>query len=223
MTGWIEDELGLPIYTGNYGGIIVTTWDSLATTWDDGGTIWDPASQQLPAANLSGDVLVLWDNANAIGDWDLARGDLQTGQDLETACLVSLFTDRLATPDFIPTDGTTDRRGWWADPYNDQPLGSNLWQLERAKKTRDTLGLARTYALDALQWLITDGVAKQVDCNTMWLGGAGSTALGIAIAIIKPDGSLTRFTFGWAWTGLATLASPVFVPPVPMQRIGMVR
>jgi phage gp46-like protein len=222
MTGWIEDELGLPIYTGNYGLIPGTTWDAPVTQWDDGGTVWD-AAYHLPNANSSGDILVLWDNSNAIGDWDLAAGDLQTGQDLETACLVSLFTDRLATPDFVPTDGTTDRRGWWADPYNDQPLGSNLWQLQRAKKTRDTLGLARTYALDALQWLIIDGVAAQVDCNTSWLGGAGSTALGIAIAIIKPDGSLTRFMFGWAWQGLATLPSPMFVPPVPMRQLRMIR
>jgi phage gp46-like protein len=227
MTGWIEDELGLPIYTGSHSFVATsTTWDSLATQWDAGGTIWDPSATLLPTladANLSGDILLLWDNNNAIGDWQLADGDLQTGQDLETACLVSLFTDKLATPDYMPTDGTTDRRGWWADPYNDQPLGSNLWQLARAKKTRDTLGLARTYALDALQCLITDGVAAQVDCNTMWLGGAGSTMLGIALAIIKPDGSLTRFTFGWAWQGLATLPSPVFVPPVPMRQLRMTR
>ena len=35
----------------------------------------------------------------------------------------------------VAPQGTSDRRGWWADPYDDQPLGSNLWQLERAKKT----------------------------------------------------------------------------------------
>src|SRR5215469_5664227 len=194
--GWITDDLGLPI-------------EGTGTT--------------LLGANGAGDILVQWDNTQGIGDWLLATGDLQTGQDLETACLVSLFTDKLATPDFVPTDGTTDRRGWWADPYNDQPLGSNLWQLERAKKTRDTLGLARTYALDALQWLITDGIARAIDCNTMWLGGAGSTALGIALAIVKPGGTLTRFTFGWAWQGLASLPSPMFVPPVPIQQVRMIR
>jgi phage gp46-like protein len=190
MTGWIA-EAGLPV---------------------------PAADGPLPPANCSGDVYILWDNNNAIGDWTLADGDLQTGQDLETACLVSLFTDKLATPDFVPTDGSSDHRGWWADPYNDQPLGSNLWQLERAKKTRDTLAIARRYALDALQWLVDDGVAKEVVCNTSWLGGAGSTMLGIGLAIIKPDGSLTRFTFGWAWSSLAALPSPVAVPPPAMQR-----
>lgn len=161
----------------------------------------------LPDATLAGDVLVQWDNVNGIGDWLLAEGDLQTGQDLETACLVSLFTDKLATPDFVPTDGSSDRRGWWADPYNDQPLGSNLWQLDRSKKTRDTLGLARRYVQDALQWLVTDGVAASVVVDTRWLGNAtGSTMMGIAVAITKPDGSLTRFVYGWAWANLASLA-----------------
>ena len=129
---------------------------------EDAGLPVPIADGALPPANASGDVYVLWDNENAYGDWSLAEGDLQTGQDLETACLVSLFTDKLATPDFVPTDGTCDRRGWWADPYHDAPLGSNLWQLERAKKTRDTLALARRYAIDALQWLVDDGVAKDM-------------------------------------------------------------
>ena len=189
------------------------------TGWIEAGGLPVPAADgPLAPANCSGDVYILWDNNNAIGDWTLADGDLQTGQDLETACLVSLFTDKLASPDFVPTDGSSDRRGWWADPYLDAPLGSNLWQLERAKKTRDTLALARRYALDALRWLVDDGVAKDVVCNTSWLGGGGSTMLGIGIAIIKPDGTLTRFTFGWAWDGLAALASPVAVPPPAMQR-----
>lgn len=195
------------------------------STWIEEAGLPLPISDgPMPSALCAGDLYILWDNGNAIGDWTLAVGDLQTGQDLETACLVSLFTDKLATPDFTPTDGSSDRRGWWADPYNDQPLGSNLWQLERAKKTRDTLGLARRYAEDALTWLVDDGVAKQVIVNTAWLGDAvGSTFLGIGIAIVKPDGALTRFTFGWAWQGLATLASPVRVPAPVLTSRAMVR
>jgi phage gp46-like protein len=175
VTGWIEDA-GLPIVTG------------------------------FPeAATLAGDVLVRWDNTRALGDWVLATGDLQSGQDLETACLVSLFTDALATPDFTPTDGTSDRRGWWGDPYTATP-SSNLWQLERAKKTRDTLGLAQRWARNCLQWLVADGIAASVEVDTRWLGGTGSTFLGIAILITKPDGSATRFVFGYLWDNLASLS-----------------
>jgi phage gp46-like protein len=174
---------------------------------------------ELPEGGTGGDIRVAWSNADMLGDWGLAWGDLETGQDLETACLVSLFTDRLATPDFRPTDGTSDRRGWWADPYNEQPLGSNLWQLERAKKTRATLGQARRWTLDALSWLIDDGIAREVLCNTSWVS---PIMLGIAVAIIRPDGSETRFRFGWAWESLATVRSPVQIPnPFPeLARFG---
>lgn len=168
------------------------------------------ATGPLMPAGGGGDVRVIWDNTQALGDWGLAEGDLETGQDLETACLVSLFTDALATADFIPTDGTTDRRGWWANTYQTTPPGSNLWQLDRAKKTRDTLGAARGYVLDALQWLIDDGVANNVYCNTAWLA---SNMLGIAVAIVKPNGSETRFRFASAWQGLAVVPSPALMPP----------
>lgn len=165
-----------------------------------------PAEGPLPVAECDGDIRVVWSNDLTIGDWSLAEGDLETGQDLETACLVSLFSDVLATPDFTPTDGTTDRRGWWADYYLSTPTGSHLWQLERAKKTRDTLGLAQRWAQDSLQWLIDDGVAAALLVNTMWIT---PTMLGIAIAITKPDGTETRFMYGWAWENLATVPSPV--------------
>src|SRR4029077_20377790 len=200
MSGWIADT-GLPL-------------------------IGSDQPPPLPPAPCQGDILVGWDNYSVRGDWQLASGDLMTGQGLETACLVSLFTDKLATPDFVPTDGTSNRRGWWADPYLDTPLGSNLWQLQRAKKTRDTLGLARTYALDCLQWLIDDRVAATVDVNTAWLGRPdGSTLLAIAIAITRPDGSMTRFAFGWAWDGLATLALPpdIVAPHAALRALAATR
>jgi hypothetical protein len=44
----------------------------------------------------------------------------------------------------------------------------------------------------------------------MWLT---PTMLGIAVAIIRPDGSESRYRFGWAWTDLATVRSPVMFPP----------
>lgn len=177
------------------------------------GDTWFPVDlpppediEPLPAANLQGDIYILWDNTQALGDWTLAEGDLQTGQDLETACLVSLFSDRLATPDFVPTDGSNDLRGWWGNYYLTVPIGSNLWQLERAKATRGNLGLAQSSTQAALQWLIDDGIAVSVIVNTQYIT---PTMMGIAIAITKPNGQRTRFMFAWAWDNLATLQSPV--------------
>ena len=56
-------------------------------------------------------------------------------------------------------------------------------------KTRNTLGLARRYALDALQWLIDDGVAAR-DARATPRGSARNL-IGIAIAIVKPDGTVS--------------------------------
>ena len=187
-------------------------------------TGWIPASglplfvpqADLTPAECDGDIRLYWNNTDGIGDWLFAEGDVQTGQDLATACLVSLFTDKLATPDFVPTDGTLDRRGWWADPYNDQPLGSNLWQLERAKKTRDTLATARRYAQDALQWIVDDGVAESISVDTGWMKAEyGATCLGIKVILVEPSGDLRRFTFGWAWRDIAPLAIPLAETPHP--------
>ena len=158
------------------------------------------APDTLPQGGQGGDIWILWDNTQGLGDWGLALGDVLTGQDLETACLTSLFSDALGTPDFVPTDGTTDRRGWWADTYLDIPLGSNLWQLDRSKTTRAALGSARAYAQNALNWLVLDGVAAEISVNATWLS---TTMIGLAVAITKPSGSETRFMFAWAWASLA--------------------
>jgi phage gp46-like protein len=184
-----------------------------------------PPPGGLPQGGQGGDIWILWDNTQGLGDWGLAVGDVLTGQDLETACLTSLFSDALATPDFIPTDGTTDRRGWWADTYLDIPLGSNLWQLDRSKTTRAALGTARAYAQNALNWLILDGVAAEITVNATWLS---TTMIGLAIAITEPNGTETRFMFAWVWANLAGLASPVYFPnpfpPAPTpQRIRRTR
>jgi phage gp46-like protein len=189
------------------------------------GWVPDPpvASAPLPQGGQGGDIRIMWDNTQGLGDWALAQGDVLTGQDLETACLTSLFSDALATPDFTPTDGTTDRRGWWADTYLGMPLGSNLWQLDRAKTTRAALGTARAYAQNALAWLITDGVAAEIIVNTTWLS---TTMIGIAIALTRPNGTQTRFMFAWAWDNLAALASPVYFPdpfPTPAPQIRRIR
>jgi phage gp46-like protein len=156
-----------------------------------------------------GDIRILWDNVQGLGDWGYAIGDLLTGQDLETACLTSLFSDALATPDFVPTDGTTDRRGWWADTYLDVPLGSNLWQLDRAKTTRANLGLARNTAQRALQWLVDDGVAQSLNVDAQWVS---PTMLGLIIRLSQPNGPQTKFMFLWAWQSLTAWPGPVCPP-----------
>ena len=148
------------------------------------------------------DIVVEWSSALASGDWSIASGGIassQTGSDdLKTAVLVSLFTDRVAPAGWTPPANDPDPRGWWGDTYEDNPIGSRLWMLGRAKKTDATalLQQAKGYCSEALQWLFDDGIATSVAVNTFWVT---PTALGITVSITKPSGQ--SFAYAWSWQG----------------------
>jgi len=150
------------------------------------------------------DIAIAWNSAGAFGDWVALPGDLATTGGLLSAVLVSLFTDRLASADYLPPDpnAVPDKRGWWGDTYEPHLLGSRLWQLNRSKKTNSTtlLAQAQDYCMEALQWLIDDGIAAAVAVNTQWLT---RDAIGIAVQITPPTGfAAQNFQFSWAWGGI---------------------
>lgn len=141
------------------------------------------------------DITISWSPADGRGDWTFVPGgDLDTGDDLATAILLSLFTDRPALKDDAIPDGTTDRRGWWGD----QELGSRLWLLERAKQTTETLQRARDYIAEALQWLVEDGVVVRIEIETAWLR---RSTLGARITAYRADGRTVALSYSWAWQG----------------------
>ncbi len=155
------------------------------------------------------DIGIAWSPTEMRGDWQINAGDLQVGSDLETAVLVSLFTDRIADPDYVaPAGSPQERRGWWGDTYEvatgGSPIGSRLWTLNRAVRT-DTRTLparARDICREALQWLLDSGVVASVTVTTGWVAGT-SNALAITIGIVEPSGSQTSFDYQWAWNGIS--------------------
>jgi phage gp46-like protein len=145
------------------------------------------------------DTTTVWDVANARGDWALSGVSLLTGQDLETAYLISIFTDRVAQPGDVIPDGTSDARGWIGDAGARYPIGSRLWLLERATKSQKTMNLARTYVTEALQWLIDDGVVSKHEITLAWVQGApGTWGMGVWIQAYRPDGKKYP-KFNWVW------------------------
>jgi phage gp46-like protein len=146
------------------------------------------------------DITTNW-NATAIrGDWSIAEGDLVSGNDLQTAVIISLFTDRVANPGDVIPDGSNDPRGWWGDVQIDgslSPIGSRIWLLSREKQTQDTLNRAVTYAKEALAWMLTDGVAADIDVIGNW-NAPGFLAL--KVTIYKQDGTFIALNFNWAWS-----------------------
>lgn len=123
-------------------------------------------------------------------DLVLEGGDLRIDRGLRSAALLSLFCDSRARDDDVaPGD---DRRGWWAEAPDDE-WGSRLWLLARAKRTPDTLQLARDHAQSAFAWAQRQGVAERVDVGAAF-GAAG--ALHLQIAPVR--GSARRWQHLWA-------------------------
>ncbi|ECR7610292.1 hypothetical protein F2C03_07000 [Salmonella enterica] len=144
------------------------------------------------------DIALIWRD----GHCDIAQSgtDLLTDDSIETAVIISLFTDRRAEPgDDIP-DGTTNRRGWWGDTYSETPIGSRLWLLSREKQLSSVLGRAEQYAAEALQWLIDDGLAATIAITAT---NPENEVLALRIDITLPDGSpLPPFNFNTVLRGL---------------------
>lgn len=145
------------------------------------------------------DTTTSWDVANARGDWSMAGALLATGDDLSTAILISLFTDRIAEPDDAITDGTNDPRGWWGDQFSTVPIGSRLWLLDRSKQTQETLQRAYDYIVEALQWMIDDGVVAKFDVRVEWTKAG---MLGAQVVAYKQDGTTVASAYSWAWQGI---------------------
>ena len=112
---------------------------------------------------MSADVAVQIDETGS-ADLVLEAGDLKAEPGLQTAVLVSLFSDaRLPDDEPDPPYGpATDPRGWWPDTPLDRH-GSLLWLLERAKTTPATEVDAIRYCEEALAWGIEDGVWESVE------------------------------------------------------------
>ena len=149
------------------------------------------------------DIAIAWDSANFRGDWTVTPGDLAADPGgLRSAVLLSLFTDRVASSDYLPPPGELfTRRGWWADTYEPSPIGSRLWQLNRSKKADSRLFAAEAQDMcrEALQWLVDDGVVSAVTVDVGWIT---PQTLGIVVTISKPGQAKPEtFRFDWAWQG----------------------
>ncbi|MGL4859675.1 MAG: phage GP46 family protein [Enterobacteriaceae bacterium] len=143
------------------------------------------------------DIKTLWQIDIAAGNWSVTHGDLQSDDDLPTAVLISLFTDRLArTDDRLDDD---NRRGWWGDHEQDQRIGSRLWLLAREKLTTSVATRAETYAKEALQWLIDDRVVASIEPSAEIVY---PNRLHLTIILTRPGGQPESMKFNWVWEAI---------------------
>lgn len=142
-------------------------------------------------------------NGNGYG-WDIGLDgkNLSTDSGLETAVVISLFTDRRAESDDALPDGSGDRRGWWADAYSEYEndrIGSRLWLLAREKTLPSVLERAKEYVQEALAWMIEDGLAAEIN---VYAERGRNDILGLSIDIVKPSGELVNFTYQDIWESM---------------------
>jgi phage gp46-like protein len=173
----------------------------------DIATIWDAANSRgdwalpKPTASFAVDPagkLILDVNGAVISLDPLGESPsagLVSGRDIETAVLISIFTDAVAGVDDVPPDGTGDPRGWWGD----DTIGCKVWLRSRAKQTPQTLLLVKADFEAALTWLVTDGVAASVTVTTEWTRPG---LLGGQIVVRRTDGADVAVAFEWAWKEL---------------------
>ncbi len=142
-------------------------------------------------------------------DISIASGAIVEEFGLESAILLSIFTDRRAADDDELPGGSgpgfADRRGWWGDTYPDvegDRIGSRLWLLGREKATSETLARGKEFVREALLWLVEDGVASRVDVEAEWLVRTADKVATFRATIQRPDAPEISFRFQYAWEGV---------------------
>lgn len=124
-------------------------------------------------------------------------GDIVTADQLDTAILVSLFSDRRAEAHQAPVPRM--RRGWVGDLEDPgYPIGSWLWLLDQSRVTRTLASQGADYAEAALRWLVDDGIAIAVSADAV----VDATSLGLRVTLERPNArSETRYVTLWENTG----------------------
>ncbi|CNI67468.1 GP46 family protein [Yersinia pekkanenii] len=143
---------------------------------------------------MTTDIKTHWEPDKLLGDWQTGGGGLLDGDDLETAILISLFTDRLARADDV-IDGD-DRRGWWGDTGSEYAIGSRLWLLRREKLTIKVALKAEDYANEALAWLVDDGVVTAISTDAQIVF---PNRLNLIISYQQPAKTQASVKFSWVW------------------------
>jgi phage gp46-like protein len=85
----------------------------------------------------------------------------------------------------------TNKGTWWANPE----FGSELWLLKQTGKIDgQTAGTIRRMILEAVSWLVTDGLAKKIDCQTE---RAGKDKILYSVIIYHPNGEVKSIKEVW--------------------------
>ena len=136
------------------------------------------------------DLRLVWNPSRQCCDWTVVadaggRGDLAADAQLESVILLLLFTWARAAPDYVLTDGTNDRKGWWGDDFADPayPIGSRLWQLlrrkidNRAALEAEARGMMDEALARLKDWGLATAVSCSASCPPAGIGNSGNVLI----------------------------------------------
>lgn len=86
-------------------------------------------------------------------------------------------------------DPGQNKQGWWGSEFL-AGVGCRDWTLARAKQTPETLNRAKHYTKQALDWLIKQGTAKEIEVRAYY----ENDRLVRHIQIRLSDNALREFT-----------------------------
>lgn len=127
-----------------------------------------------------------------------SNGDIHTEDFFDTSILMSIFCERRATSEEVPTSHY--RRGWIGNESTPGfEIGSKLWLFEQARLTRETLNGINSVVKNGLQWLIDDGIALEISVSST-LGKNNN--IEVIVVITRPNSKIEKRYFElWRNTG----------------------
>lgn len=125
---------------------------------------------------------------NGEGSIEIVKNDLRRDPGLETAVLISVFTDQRVEEEAVP-DNSADRRGWWGD-LSEDATGSKFWLLFRSSTTVIPQG-TRLVRDDGVEFETTaqgaiSGGQDIVEVEALTAGVDGNTDPGIFLTLTSP-------------------------------------
>lgn len=137
---------------------------------------------------------------DGVFDVVIENGDLEAEDGFETAIYISLLIDARAPSSIVFKP--ENRRGWLgnvATPVTGRELGGLLWLIEQSRLNQGTLNEAVSYARQALNWFVEDGLAEKVEVSGEIVPRSGIT---LTIVITALNGKTeTHYVDLWEVTG----------------------
>ncbi len=146
---------------------------------------------------MPGQDVGFFDVGSECPDMVIENGDLKADPGLETAALISVFSDKRVSLEELPR-GQNSQRGWWADLISDiegDRIGSKLWTLEANGKVLDQTPIElQNILIDAFRWMIDDGIAASID---VLASRTDTNSVEGSVKVTRPGGDSIPFKFIW--------------------------